>query len=188
MGADMVDVGTALNRLCSLYNIKINDVGGIYNLNLKDISSKIQCSFDSFSQSRFSIRDFGDSPLEVEKVCAALKLCERTPSACNRQSWRVHVYTENNLVAKMFELQGGSKGFNKQMQCAILVCGDLRNYGFYEQNLPFVDGGLYAMKQEMRIPSYEVPVLLIGVGTFKDDYKVAVSHRYMYKDYVKFNQ
>ena len=35
---------------------------------------------------------------------------------------------------------------------------------------------------------YEVPVLLIGVGTFKDDYKVAVSHRYMYKDYVKFNQ
>ena len=110
----------------------------------------------------------------------------------------------------------GSKGFNKQMQCAILVCGDLRNYGFYEQNLPFVDGGLYAMnllyslhyyglatipltmghkwritkkiKQEMRIPSYEVPVLLIGVGTFKDDYKVAVSHRYMYKDYVKFNQ
>ena len=92
----------------------------------------------------------------------------------------------------------------------------MRNYGFYEQNLPFVDGGLYAMnllyslhyyglatipltmghkwritkkiKQEMRIPSYEVPVLLIGVGTFKDDYKVAVSHRYMYKDYVKFNQ
>lgn len=44
------------------------------------------------------------------------------------------------------------------------------------------------IKQEMRIPSYEVPVLLIGVGTFKDDYKVAVSHRYMYKDYVKFNQ
>lgn len=77
---------------------KINDVGGIYNLNLKDISSKIQCSFDSFSQSRFSIRDFGDSPLEVEKVCAALKLCERTPSACNRQSWRVHVYTENNWL------------------------------------------------------------------------------------------
>lgn len=216
MGADMVDVETALNRLCSLYNIKINDVGGIYNLNLKDTSNKIQCSFDLFSQSRFSIRDFGDSPLDIEKVCAALKLCERTPSACNRQSWRIHVYTKNNLVAKMFELQGGSKGFNKQMQCAILVCGDLRNYGFYEQNLPFVDGGLYAMnllyslhyyglatipltmghkwriikkiKQEMCLPSHEVPVLLIGVGTFKDDYKVAVSHRYAYKDYVRFNQ
>lgn len=216
MGADMVDVEVALNKLCSSYNIKINDVGGIYNLNLKDILGKIQCSFDLFSQSRFSIRDFGNSPLDIEKVCAALKLCERTPSACNRQSWRVHIYTENNLVAKMFELQGGSKGFNKQMQCAILVCGDLRNYGFYEQNLPFVDGGLYAMnllyslhyyglatipltmghkwritkkiKQEMRLPSHEVPVLLIGVGTFKDDYKVAVSHRYMYKDYVKFNQ
>lgn len=165
MGADMVDVGTALNRLCSLYNIKINDVGGIYNLNLKDISSKIQCSFDSFSQSRFSIRDFGDSPLEVEKVCAALKLCERTPSACNRQSWRVHVYTENNLVAKMFELQGGSKGFNKQMQCAILVCGDLRNYGFYEQNLPFVDGGLYAMNLLYSLHYYGLATYTIDYGT-----------------------
>ena len=30
----------------------------------------------------------------------------------------------------MLKLQGGSKGFNEQMQCAILVCGDLRNYGF----------------------------------------------------------
>lgn len=216
MGANMADVEIALNKLCFSCNIKINDVGGIYNFNLKDISSKIQCPFETFSQSRFSIRDFGDLPLDIEKVRAALKLCERTPSACNRQSWRVHVYTENDLVAKMFELQGGSKGFNKQMQCAILVCSDLRSYGFYEQNLPFVDGGLYAMnllyslhyyglatipltmghkwritkkiKQEMLLPSHEVPVLLIGVGTFKDDFKVAVSHRYTYKDYVKFNQ
>ena len=40
---------------------------------------------------------------------------------------------ENKLVEKMFKLQGGSKGFYEQMQCAILICGDLRNYGFYEQ-------------------------------------------------------
>lgn len=187
MGAAMADIEIALNKLCSCY-----------------------------SQSRFSIRDFGDSPLDIDKVYAALKLCERTPSACNRQSWVIHVYTENKLVEKMFKLQGGSKGFYEQMQCAILICGDLRNYGFYEQNLPFVDGGLYAMnllyslhynglatipltmghkwrvikkiKQEMNIPGNEIPVLLIGVGTYKDDFKVAVSHRYSYKQYVKFNQ
>ena len=202
MGAAMADIEIALNKLCSCYNIKSNDVGGIYNLSLKDVSSKTQCPFDSFSQSRFSIRDFGDSPLDIDKVYAALKLCERTPSACNRQSWVIHVYTENKLVEKMFKLQGGSKGFYEQMQCAILICGDLRNYGFYEQNLPFVDGGLYAMnllyslhynglatipltmghkwrvikkiKQEMNIPGNEIPVLLIGVGTYKDDFKVAV--------------
>ena len=44
------------------------------------------------------------------------------------------------------------------------------------------------IKQEMHLPSHEVPVLLIGVGTFKDNYKVAVSHRYSYNEYVKFNQ
>lgn len=101
MGAAMADIEIALNKLCSCYNIKSNDVGGIYNLSLKDVSSKTQCPFDSFSQSRFSIRDFGDSPLDIDKVYAALKLCERTPSACNRQSWVIHVYTENKLVEKM---------------------------------------------------------------------------------------
>ena len=197
-----------------MFLLRYSDYGS--NLSLKDISSKLKSPFDEFSQLRFSIRDFGSLPVDLEHVCAALRLCERTPSACNRQSWRVHVYTENKLVTKMFKLQGGSKGFNEQMQCAILVCGDLRNYGFYEQNLPFVDGGLYAMnllyalhyyglatipltmghkwritkkiKQEMHLPSHEVPVLLIGVGTFKDNYKVAVSHRYSYNEYVKFNQ
>lgn len=44
------------------------------------------------------------------------------------------------------------------------------------------------IKQEMNIPGNEIPVLLIGVGTYKDDFKVAVSHRYSYKQYVKFNQ
>ena len=216
MGADMTEVERYLHKLCSCYDIQIMDVGGIYNLSLKEISSKLKSPFDEFSQLRFSVRDFGTSPLNIEHVYAALRLCERTPSACNRQSWRLHVYTENKLVAKMFKLQGGSKGFNEQMQCAILICGDLRNYGFYEQNLPFVDGGIYAMnllyalhyygvatipltmghkrritkkiKQEMHLPNHEVPVLLIGVGTFKDNYKVAVSHRYSYCEYVKLNQ
>lgn len=111
MGAAMADIEIALNKLCSCYNIKSNDVGGIYNLSLKDVSSKTQCPFDSFSQSRFSIRDFGDSPLDIDKVYAALKLCERTPSACNRQSWVIHVYTENKLVEKCSSYKEGARGF-----------------------------------------------------------------------------
>ena len=66
--------------------------------------------FDSFSQSRFSIRDFGDSPLDIDKVYAALKLCERTPSPCNRQSWVIHVYTENKLVEKNVQVTRREQG------------------------------------------------------------------------------
>lgn len=164
MGADMTEVERYLHKLCSCYDIQIMDVGGIYNLSLKEISSKLKSPFDEFSQLRFSVRDFGTSPLNIEHVYAALRLCERTPSACNRQSWRLHVYTENKLVAKMFKLQGGSKGFNEQMQCAILICGDLRNYGFYEQNLPFVDGGIYAMNLLYALHYYGVATIPLTMG------------------------
>ena len=35
----------------------------------------------------------------------------------------------------------------------------------------------------MDIPKYEMPCVLIGVGTYKDEYKVAVSKR---KDFMEY--
>lgn len=215
LGADMTDIANTFNQFCRKYKIEPSKTGGIYTLNIQDVLDKKEYSFGKFSQSRYSIRDFGDIPLEIRKVKEALTLCEKTPSACNRQSWRIHIYTDKILRNNIFKLQGGCTGFNNQMQCAILICGDLRNYAFYEQSLPFVDGGLYAMnllyalhyqglatipltmghkrsytnkiRMEMKLPNNEIPILLIGVGTFKSECKVAVSHRYPYTDYVKFN-
>jgi nitroreductase len=81
-------------------------------------------------------------------------------------------------------------------------------------NLPYVDGGLYAMNlmyalhslgigtipltcalmarnfnalyRDFDIKDNEVPVLLIGVGNLKDKFEVAVSNRYSYKNYAYF--
>lgn len=81
-------------------------------------------------------------------------------------------------------------------------------------NLPYVDGGLYAMNlmyalhseglgtipltcslmarnykklyHDFDIKDNEVPVLLIGVGNLKEKFEVAVSNRYNYDHYVKF--
>lgn len=214
LGADMSDIQLLVDAFCKQFNIQPKDQGGVYHLHLADIEAKRNASFPEFSATRFSIRDFGEEPLDIERLKAAFKVCEKTPSACNRQSWRIHVYTDKAQRERLFRLQGGSKGFDNHMQVAILICGDLRNYGFFEQNLPYVDGGLYAMnllyalhhegvaaipltmgrkfrdiqhiKKVMGIPQNEMPVLLIGVGTFKSDYRAAVSYRYDYKEYVKF--
>lgn len=216
LGADMSDVSKKIIQLCEKYHVESFDIGGIIRMDHSQERAINTLPFDRFSQTRYSVRDFSSQPIDLSKIDAALKLCERTPSACNRQSWRVHVYTDKQIAHKMFALQGGSKGFGCEMQCAILVCTDLRSYGFYEQNLPYVDGGLYAMnllyalhfyglatipltmghkcqktdmiKKEMAIPQHEVPVLLIGVGSYKDNYKVAFSYRYPYNEYVTFNE
>ena len=43
-----------------------------------------------------------------------------------------------------------------------------------------------AIKKQLNLPSNEVPILLIGAGTYKEEFKVAESHRYT--EYTFINQ
>lgn len=214
--ADMSDVKQMLDEYCVRHDIKLLPYGGIYELSHKDIQNGQAAPFDIFSQSRFSCRDFGDTPIDIELIKKALMLCERTPSACNRQSQRIHVYLDGELKDKICKFQGGSKGFSNDFQGAILICEEITGYSSAETNLPYVDGGIYAMNllyalhfydiaaipltmgrrtnylikmmKQMGIPKNEVPVLLIGIGSYKDKWKVAQSHRNDWSTYTTFDK
>lgn len=211
LGADMVTVKDRFMIFCKENKVEIIDKGGIYLLNKENTVAQLKSSFDIFSQSRFSVRDFGTDKISLDFIERALAMTEKSPSACNRQSWRIYVYSNEKLRNKIFSLQGGCKGFWQDMQYAILICGDIRGYNINELSQVYVDGGIYAMnllyalhfegvatipltmghkqkklkeiKREMDIPDNEVPVLLIGVGAYKDKYKVAVSVRRDYHNY-----
>ena len=190
--------------------------GGVYTITHARVSEDAKGAFPLLSQSRYAVRDFGEAPIDLEKIRKALKLCERTPSACNRQSWRVHIYTQKEKKNRLFELQGGCKGFHDGMQVAVLLCADASSYAFPEMPTAYIDGGIYAMnlmyaltyydlasipltlaigerrlramKREMGVPQREIPVLLLGVGTFKDTFRVAQSQRAPFTDYVIFEE
>ena len=213
VGADMNDIISLLDDFCMKNSIQIdsNADAGIYVKNLSKLADERKSSFEVFSQSRFSVRDFGKEKVDFNKILSALKMCERTPSACNRQSYKIYVYKDELLKNKIFEMQGGCNGFYEDMQIAILICGDQRGYNINELHQVYVDGGIYAMnllyalhyeglaaipltmgqkqgkialiKKEMDITEYEMPCVLIGVGTYKDEYKVAVSKR---KDFMEY--
>ncbi len=213
--ADMNKVESKLENLKSDFVFSHNDGVGIRTLHAEDVAKMSQSSFDKFSQSRYSNRDFGKDPVNLESIKKALKLCERTPSACNRQSQRVHIFMNGEAKDNLCIMQNGCNGFSQDMQGVILVCGDLNMYGFHELNQVYVDGGLYAMNlmyalhfygianipltmahkahhiQKIRkavgIPKNEMPVLLIGIGSYKQDWKVAMSKRNDWKEYVKFH-
>lgn len=216
-GANMTEVKKRFVILIKKYNINpnTNDAGIIW-LDHDDIKEREKESFSVFSQSRFSVRDFGTAPVSKDKLEDAFRLCERTPSACNRQSWRLHVYTEREKIDKLCKLQGGSKGFYDGFQGVIMLCADISCYQFQEPNQYFVDGGIYAMnllyalhsndiatipltmghkqgylkriKREMNIPKSEAPILLIGYGSYKDRWKVAASKRDNWQSYVSWNR
>lgn len=213
-GADMERVEYAFNQFQTKWALPLIEDVGLLRLSQSNVTSMAHGSFDVFSQSRYSIRDFGVTPVDVSLLRKSFELCEKTPTACNRQSQRVHVYLKKEHKDKICGLQGGCQGFYQNMQGAILVCGDLNMYGFQELNQVFVDGGLYAMnlmyalhfydiasipltmahkadhvqkiRKEMGIPENELPVLLIGIGSYKEEFKAAYSLRNSYEDYVSF--
>lgn len=213
--ADMNDIKSKFIDFRNDNDVSILNYGGILELNHSELQKRQKASFDIFSQGRYSCRDLGSAPIDREDVEKALQLCERTPSACNRQSVRVHVYFDKDKKDRLCQLQGGCKGFSDDFQAAILICEDLTGYSSAETNLPYVDGGLYAMNllyslnfydlaaipltmghrehynlnllKKMEIPFNEVPVLLIGVGSYKDKWRVAQSHRKDWHNYTTFN-
>ncbi len=215
MGADMSDIENKLGSFCERNKVEFCQGGGIFFVTHSNVQAEATENYEHLSQARFAVRDYGSAPIDIDKIKKALALCERTPSACNRQSWRIHIYTEKKLRDNLFIQQLGCNGFYEDMQCAILICGDAGCYAFPEFNTPYVDGGIYAMnlmyalnyydlacipltldlsvskinilKKEMHLPQNELPVLLIGVGSYKENFKVACSNRTPYTEYVTFN-
>jgi len=186
---------------------------GIIIMKKNEVLTLRESDFPKFSASRFSIRDF-DKKLRVNKqdIYEALSIAQKAPSACNRQPWHVHLFS-GDIKNQLLEFHGGCKGFSKDIEYAILITSDLNAYFIHEINQPYVDGGLYGMnllyalhckglatiplttgfkqkerktlKEKFSIPSNETPIMIIGIGEFKEEYKVAVSHRISYNHYLK---
>lgn len=152
---------------------------------------------------RHSIRYFTQERVPEELLVEALKLAQRTPSACNRQGWKTHVYYGDDSV-NLVKWQGGSRGFEDEIRCAILVTANLKAFLSHEIHQAYVDGGLYAMNlinaltylglgtvplscgfhesrlkglKNFGIPENEVPVVIIGLGMMENQFNVAVSKR-----------
>ena len=106
IGQDANDVKAKLEGLMTDCNIKPLEQGGIYRLHYEDIQKKANGNLEEVMASRYAVRDFGSTPIDMGMLRKALQMAEKSPSACNRQSWRIHVYRGEKAM-RMFNLQGG---------------------------------------------------------------------------------
>lgn len=103
-------------------------------------------SFGSFSNSRFSVRNFSDEDIKISQLMDALEIAKSAPSACNRQSWRTYTYTDKTVINEILKIQGGNRGFGHLANKLIIVTGEVGVFaGLSERNQVFIDGGIYAM-------------------------------------------
>jgi nitroreductase len=103
--------------------------------------------FPEFAKWRHTIRNYSSSPLDDEKIKAAVKLAVFAPSACNRQHIRVLCVVNKSACAKILELQGGNRGFGHLADKVLIVTADLRAEigGIRERYDPYVNGGIFLM-------------------------------------------
>lgn len=149
-----------------------------------------------FFQSRSSVREYSEKSVTIEEIRRAVDFAKVTPSACNRQSCRVHYYNDPGTMKLLIENQLGDQGWCNNAKGIIVVTSDQSYFGgCYERSQALIDGGLYAMnlvyglhyhhiascfkmfvreiKREMEfkkianIPSCEIPIVLILVGHYK---------------------
>ncbi len=120
--------------------------GGTRVIHRAEILAAVGGTDESFFLSRHSVRNFTNDEVEMRDIEAAVRVAQKSPAVCNRQSGKVHVLADPKLIAEALKLQGGARGFEHVVNKVAAITVDTRNFwGAGERNQAWVDGGLFAM-------------------------------------------
>lgn len=137
----------------------LGDVGGTFEVVREEIWSAAKIDGERFFRSRHSIRQFTSEPIADDLLVQALQLAQYTPSVCNRQAWRVYIFSETQLIEEILKYQNGNRGFGTQASHIIIIACDLSYFvSIGERNQAWIDGGMYAMSLVYALHS-------VGAGT-----------------------
>lgn len=150
---------------------------------------------ETFYKSRSSIRFYSNEPVTDDEIKEAIKIASTTPTACNRQACRIHVYRDKDLINKLINNQLGDQGWCHNAPILFVITTNVSYFNnLYERYQPLIDGGLYAMNFDMglhlnhigscfkmfvrnpkiekefkklaQIPENEIPIVLILAGHY----------------------
>lgn len=114
-------------------------IGSLFNSSFK--------SFEDFSMNRHSLRLFDNEslPISLDDVIECVRISQSAPSACNRQSTRVKIISDKDLIREIVDIQGGAKGFGEHSGMLVVITADISLYLPDERRLPMLDAGLFIM-------------------------------------------
>lgn len=123
-----------------------NNCGGITRFSPWSASQIHQADYRTFVENRHSIRHFSKEPVDLERIHRAVQLARYTPSACNRQGWKVRIIADRDAIRAVLNHQNGNRGFGQEIDKLILITADLRCFNHdREMFQAYIDGGMYAM-------------------------------------------
>ena len=115
------------------------------HISKSDFFAAKDAPFPQFAASRHVVRHFA-GPVPRETIESAIALATTAPSACNRQHAHVHVFDSAEMRDKLFEMQGGSRGFGSDADKVLVVTADLFAVHWSgERHDVYTNGGMFAM-------------------------------------------
>lgn len=204
-GAAVTDLEARLAAL-SMHGTREEPLGGTRTMSKKEIIDFTRSDYAAFAGCRYSVRRFAKEPVDVDRVKEAIRLAQRAPSACNRQSARVYVVRDKNRIEGALNAGRGSRGFSEGIRVLLVVASDMVCFGGpHERNQAFIDGGIFLMsllhslhyhglaactlnwsyssgtdrrlRKVIPLRASETVVALVAVGNYEDEVVVPISCR-----------
>lgn len=207
----------AIREFYEIYKSKtINtNLGGTIEYYAKDFINISSLDFISLVNKRTSVRNYSDEEIDINDLYKAIKISMKSPSACNRQPWRIRIINNIDLINQLISLQGGLSGDGMNLKSLIIIT-TIQNYLSFpkERYQGFIDSGMFSMtliytltqlgyatcplnsnfsikidktiKKILKIRLDESLVMFISVGRYPNIFKSPVSQRDSLNSIVKY--
>lgn len=116
---------------------------GVRILNKNDLEEGRNFNFDTFIDSRHSVRSFDGNMIESDVMRECVAIANKAPSACNRQPSHVYFLNKKELVDRVDNLITGSSGFKGETPNYVIVTEDRAAFAKEEQFQWYINGGIY---------------------------------------------
>lgn len=147
---------------------------GTFNTTASSLSQKEFFNFKKFFSSRHSVRNFTGRTIGRETLIEAVAIAKKTPSVCNRQSFKVYfIETEQNKAIAL-SLQNGNRGFGDKASHIAVITSNLASFeGAHERNQAYFDSALFSMSIVLALHSLDVGTCFLNWSTtFSSDRKL----------------
>ncbi len=210
-----IDISDILGADDASSRCDVTGKGGV--IPLPQVESNDAEAFNRVVRSRTSVRDFEPDRIPDQSCIEnAVSLAIRSPSVCNRQTWRVHVFT-GKRAQEVLALQNGNRGFGHTIPMVLIPTSDMRYFtGNIERYQAWIDGGMFSMtlllalhaeglgtvslnwsvenardealRKVANIPDYERIMMFIGCGYAKEGAMVAHSLRRPVNEFIHWDE
>jgi nitroreductase len=126
-------------------HLQLTPRGGVKDISLSEITPDL--ALEDALNRRASCRRFLLEPVSGELIDRVAKIATRTPSQCNRQSSRIHYYSDREQINELLKLQGGAEGFRESIYNLFVITSEMSAWsGVKARSQSYVDASLTSMQ------------------------------------------